>query len=281
MHETYIDDNTPVQSPRRWTIALAWLAAIAASYLIFVISSDLGLGLAAISLRFGWSDFQTARWLRRRDPYRQRGVANFWLYASSGSWKAAQVAAVGQVIFFSTLVVNPTEGFKKPFNPDNRNERLETPLEKQLQKTTPICLVFATGFVVCAVLASWHSSCKGPKLRLNKAVHQARKADVWPPAIGESNKANQLFFLAKTYAIVFGVLVAGLKKEMFPDDDTAQWLGSLSLASLISVSGLLYLLFHFWLKNADLPAKLSPVDYTRDCWLQTPPNDDKPFLEDS
>src|SRR5205823_1721793 len=50
---------------------------------LYELTTQPALGAVAVCLKFGWEDFRTARWLRRRDPNRRRGRACFWLYVGN------------------------------------------------------------------------------------------------------------------------------------------------------------------------------------------------------
>lgn len=85
-----------------------WPVLIAAGILVYELTAQPGLGAAVACAKFGWDDFLTAFWLRKRDPDRARSWTCFWLYFASGLWK---VATAGIVAMFSIgfLVVLLTE----------------------------------------------------------------------------------------------------------------------------------------------------------------------------
>src|SRR2546421_118232 len=86
---------------RRWHGAFTWTGLLVVGWVLYELTAQPALGAVAVCLKFGWEDFRTARWLRRRDPDRGRGRACFWLYVGNGLWKTALVALV---ILFAMVV---------------------------------------------------------------------------------------------------------------------------------------------------------------------------------
>src|SRR6266566_1511806 len=82
------------RSARRWRGAFTWTGLLVVGWALYELTTQPALGAVAVCLKFGWEDFRTARWLRRRDPDRRRGRACFWLYVGNGLWKTAVVAVV-------------------------------------------------------------------------------------------------------------------------------------------------------------------------------------------
>ena len=71
-----------------------WALLLIVAWLVFELTAQPALAVAAVCVKFGWEDFRTARWLRRSDPDRLRGRACFWLYVASGLWKTAITGTV-------------------------------------------------------------------------------------------------------------------------------------------------------------------------------------------
>src|SRR6478672_3123529 len=86
-----VDEGAPRPSPWFWPVLLA------IAFLVYELTAQPGLGAAIACTKFGWDDFLTARWLRRRDPDRRRGRASFWLFVAAGLWKTA---VTGVVVLF-------------------------------------------------------------------------------------------------------------------------------------------------------------------------------------
>ena len=59
--------------------------------------------------KIAWEDFKTARWLRRYDPRRERGRAEWWLYVAWGLWKVGVLAfgvSIGIIAFVGARQAN-------------------------------------------------------------------------------------------------------------------------------------------------------------------------------
>src|SRR5947209_18895965 len=69
---------------RGWHGPFTWTGLLAVGWVLYELTAQPAVGAVAVCLKFGWEDFRTALWLRRRDPDRRRGRACFWLYAGNG-----------------------------------------------------------------------------------------------------------------------------------------------------------------------------------------------------
>src|SRR6478672_8194353 len=92
-----VDEGAPRPSPWFWPVLLA------IAFLVYELTAQPGLGAAIACTKFGWDDFLTARWLRRRDPDRRRGKASFWLFVAAGLWKTA---VTGVVVLFAVAFID-------------------------------------------------------------------------------------------------------------------------------------------------------------------------------
>ncbi|HEX4071408.1 MAG TPA: hypothetical protein VHX68_09570 [Planctomycetaceae bacterium] len=79
--------------------------AIAAG--IFVATGDFLLGSLLPYVWAAWPSVESAFWLRKKDPVRERGKTCFWFYLSAGSWRAALSAFLIVVVF---AVIEGTAG---------------------------------------------------------------------------------------------------------------------------------------------------------------------------
>jgi hypothetical protein len=158
----------------RWTSGLlTWPALIAIGWLIYELTAQTELGIAAVCLKFGWHDLRTAIWLRRRDPEHDRGRACFWLYLSSGLWKAGVTAIVMMGAF---AVVAAWLGPAQP-QPVVRWGVMPAWLVG--------VLVTALGsFGVASIATTWAFILALQfriKFWLSSRVHRAQELDKWPP----------------------------------------------------------------------------------------------------
>src|SRR5262245_2789700 len=95
-----LDYERPQETATRWAVGLSLLIIL--GWVLFELTAQVPLALAVVCLKFGWEDFRTAVWLRKEDPCRARGWAEFWLFVSSGLWKTA---LVGYALLFCYCVV--------------------------------------------------------------------------------------------------------------------------------------------------------------------------------
>src|SRR4051794_36905981 len=89
------DETVPDERPApAWRPTPPLPLLLVVGWVLYELTAQPALGVAAICLKFGWEDFPPAFWLRRNDPQRTRADACFWLYIASGVWKAAITASV-------------------------------------------------------------------------------------------------------------------------------------------------------------------------------------------
>ena len=100
MAATNVSPPPPQESlSSRWREVVLSGDLFASGWILFEFAAAPGVGVAVASLKFGWNDFLTALWLRRRDPDRDRSAVCFWFFVASGLWKITVVA------FLLTFVV--------------------------------------------------------------------------------------------------------------------------------------------------------------------------------
>ena len=66
---------------------LPWWLILTVAFVVTELTAHPAIGVGVLCLKFGWDDFRTALWLRRRDPNRRRGAVCSWFYLSSGLWR--------------------------------------------------------------------------------------------------------------------------------------------------------------------------------------------------
>src|SRR5205085_2578363 len=167
------DDSFPMPHERRprWARPFTWLGLLALGWAVYELTSRPALGAVAVCVKFGWEDFQTARWLWRTDPDRGRGQACFWLYLASGLWKTAVVAFVMSMAF---TAVTPRAGNGPP--PAGAADALLA-----FAGTVSACLIgllLSAAATALAVRLAWR---RGVRLWLGSAAHRARRGNFWPP----------------------------------------------------------------------------------------------------
>jgi hypothetical protein len=177
-----------VDSPRRRKPSLVLPALLAAGLLIYELTARPDLGAAIACTKFGWEDFMTARWLRRRDPDRRRGRAGAWLFVAAGLWKTAVTAVVVMfAVAFLESLVRPPPLPNQPLPPS--------------AGIAGAMFTAAAGFCCCTVTTGWAfflAVRHRVRLWIDRQVHRDRRSDRWPPAStsGRRNRAGAVLFTA-------------------------------------------------------------------------------------
>src|SRR5262245_52620535 len=94
-------------SAPRWRWPIGWLGLLAFAWLVYEVTHSPAIASIFICLKFGWEDFQAARWLSKNDPVRPRGSSLFYLYLAWGLWKTAIVAFFMSIGFALVTPPNP------------------------------------------------------------------------------------------------------------------------------------------------------------------------------
>lgn len=173
------DDDPDRAGGGDWRPHLTWSALFLLGLLLYEMTSQPGLAAAVTCIKFGWSDFQVARWLRRVDPDRGRGRACFWFYVAFGLWKIAILATVMMIslLFFASL-----------FHPGKRppGGAVFSPILKGVL----IAAGIGFGLSFWATYVALGSALRHRvKVWLGFAPHRAKKERFWPPCHGRTNAA--------------------------------------------------------------------------------------------
>src|SRR5690348_3139813 len=83
------DDYVAEGLPRRPSWLMSWPSFFVLAFVVYELTAQEWLGITLFCIKFGWEDFRTALWLRRRDADVIRAKIGFWTFASSGLWRAA------------------------------------------------------------------------------------------------------------------------------------------------------------------------------------------------
>jgi hypothetical protein len=189
------------QAGGRWHGPFTWTGLLVVGWVLYELTAQPALGAVALCLKFGWEDFRTARWLRRRDPNRRRGRACFWLYTSNGLWKTAVVAFVMAFVLMITWAC-------MPWWQVGQRARKEW-LQHASMGTVLTTMAGLALSVLALARALWLAWRHRVRLWLHSAVHRACWADTWPPheaAAGESNRLGCLLLTA-TLLLLLPVLL--------------------------------------------------------------------------
>ena len=156
---------------------LPWWLILAVAVVVTELTTHPSVGVTVLCLKFGWSDFRTALWLRRRDPNRRRGAVCSWFYFSSGVWRVCvwSFALMFVAVFFAAAIVAipqggpgvPPNGFAQP------------PIE------IVTCMIvwlgsagIASVLTVIAGLKAWRHQ---TKVWISGSIAESRQRNEWPP----------------------------------------------------------------------------------------------------
>ena len=179
----------PDEPPPRRRPSMVLPALLAIGIVVYELTAQPGLGAAIACTKFGWDDFLTARWLRRRDPNRRRGRASFWLFVAAGLWKTA---VTGVVVMFAVAFLDAAMRARP------RAGQLAQPPSEVIGGALVAAFLgfsFSTLATGRAFLTALRSRVR---LWIDGHVHRDRRADRWPPAstAGRKNRAGAVLFTA-------------------------------------------------------------------------------------
>lgn len=187
-----LEQNVPT---RRWRQPFTWLTIVTIGWVLYELTAQPALGSVAVCAKFGWDDFLTALWLRRRDPYPYRGRTCFWLFLAGGLWNTAVVAGI-MLLAFAIVGAN---------RPNRAAPPGADPLLESLIWTGMTTLVGLScsglAFTYAAVLA-WRG---GFKLWLSRGAHAARRRNAWPPTKMDDLAVNRAGFMVIATLFVLGI----------------------------------------------------------------------------
>jgi hypothetical protein len=168
----------------KWVLPMLVVLGI----LIYEVTSQPGIGVAVLCLKFGWEDFRTGFWLRRADPERRRGSACFWLFMSLGMLKTA---ITGSILMFVFVFAFVPRGANPP--PEQFVAAAVTAMSGFL-----LCTI-ATGV---ALFKAWRGRIR---LWVSGCVHQARRENAWPALFARNGEANQARAVVLTALITIAI----------------------------------------------------------------------------
>ncbi|OAI45879.1 hypothetical protein AYO44_02470 [Planctomycetaceae bacterium SCGC AG-212-F19] len=186
----------PDPSDRRWPSLLTFPVLLLIGWVLYELTAQPALGVAAVCVKFGWDDFRTAWWLRGSDPSRPRGRAFFSLFIASGLWKMAITASL-MIFGYIALHLAGLAGGKQL-----------APHIVGTVLTAFFGIALAAGCVALAIFQAWRCDVR---LWLHPAMHAARRKNRWPPQL-PAHTANGAGLLCGTtwFALAVPLLLVGL-----------------------------------------------------------------------
>jgi hypothetical protein len=165
--------------------------------LVYEVTNSPEVGAAMVCLKFGFDDVASGRWLRRTDPWPDRGRAYFWLYVASGLWKAA---IVGNVLYTTLAVID------QEMNGGRRNPNAAPPMFIGAVVVSMSCFALCAAAYWKAVAVAW-----GPRVRfwLNDPITPVRRRDHWPPVASARNWAQSVHITAVIAGCFVAVIALG------------------------------------------------------------------------
>jgi hypothetical protein len=224
----------------RWSAVLSWPLLVLLGWLLFELTAQPGLGAAVLCVKFGWNDFRTAWWLRRRDPWPARGRACFWTYLASGCGKVVLTAFL--VMIVCVLLTPGRPGPGKQGAPAN----VPPP---ELLAAVFTGLVGGLLMVLTTTWALWLAWRHGVRVWLGGAVHQARRWDIWPPSQVSHQPGNgagcliQCVLVVLLLILIMLLILAVAFAPLGPNQNTKALvaIGGLMLAMIGGSAAILYL----------------------------------------
>jgi hypothetical protein len=192
MAQDVLDTDTQDQPKRAWLGGLSWPVLLVLAWILYELTAQPAIGVAALCLKFGWDDFRTAFWLRWMDANRPRGRACFWLYLASGLWTSA---IAGTVMTYGFLLVAGPQPQAVPGGGPSPH-------------LIGAMLTALVGFGLCTLatgislgVSLWY----GIRLWLDPGVHHARRNHVWPPPDTPRGRHNRVGWLVVTALVLTGI----------------------------------------------------------------------------
>lgn len=196
------DAPSQAQSSRTSRGALGWFAVLAVGWVLYELTTRPAVGVIAVCTKFGWEDFLAAVWLARRDPWRGRGRACFWLYLASGLCKAAGTAFL---MLLGFAIIQPA--------PPGGGRAAAQVREAVLEAVAGAGLTNAFGLIAAAIaltFALYLARRHGVRLWLGRTAHRARRRNLWPPGLTDGHPSNGLLGVLMTVLMIVGVPLSAL-----------------------------------------------------------------------
>jgi len=180
-----------------WLMHLPWWLIAALAFAVAELTAHPSIGVIVLCLKFGWNDFLTALWLRRRDPNQRRGTTCFWFYLSSGLWR---VCIWSFLLLFGTVTFAVMTELRQQRPPPGQNAEVEavTCLIVWLLSSTIATLV---SVLAVRIALRWQI-----KVWVSGSVSESRRRRVWPPQPNAARRNLLRWWLVTTGMALFVTL---------------------------------------------------------------------------
>lgn len=156
---------------------LPWWLILTVAVVVTELTAHPSVGVTVLCMKFGWSDFRTALWLRRRDPNHGRGAVCSWFYFSSGVWR---VCAWSFALMFITVMFGAAIGIlQQPGRGAPQNGNALPPIE--MMTCMIVWLVSAAIATILTVIAGIKAWRHRTKVWISGSIAESRKRNEWPP----------------------------------------------------------------------------------------------------
>lgn len=227
---------------------IKWLFIVLIVWALLDLTLDASITSMLVCLRFGWNDWLSSRWLRKRDPLRTRAACCAWFYLSSAFWKvaAASVAAMFLLLIIETVLFGRQE-----------------PGRDWLLMACESGVAFILAVLLTtwgAITAWWHAH----RIWVNAEVSRSRLVDLWPPfGPMQDNAVSKLVTMALiVWFVPLSIVTIVIAFSAVPRQ-TEGWATIVSMGGMIGSAVILLMLRNFICRRV---AAQSP----HGCWPEVP-----------
>ena len=188
---------------------LPWWLIGTLAVLVTEITTHPAIGVVVFCVKFGWNDFLTALWLRRRDPHPTRGRVCSWFYGASGLWRvciSSFALMFFLVPFFVLAAQRPAGGL--PRNGDPAAPPLEFVVCMIVWLTSSAAATILTSLAV--VIARRFPT----KIWVSTSVSNSRRQNEWPPqfppSLRRSSNVLKWWLILATIVVFVPLYVVGV-----------------------------------------------------------------------
>jgi len=155
---------------------LPWWLILTVAVVVTELTAHPAVGVSVLCLKFGWNDFRTSIWLRRRDLIpRRRDVCSLFYFAS-GMWRVCLWSFGLMFVAIMFVVAVEGRGVPPPKGPDPG--RVMQPEVLACMGMWMMSFVAATLITILSVVLAWY---RNVKVWISGSISDSRRRDEWPP----------------------------------------------------------------------------------------------------